>query len=115
MGEDYRKSLKILSKYISFKNHKYRTNLKVFDWTVPKEWRIKKAYIKHNGKKILDFEKELDGIDQATSGRIGTSKMWNPRLLDVVYNYYEDRINKFCFENKKILSAREINLKSVFP
>ena len=57
----------------------------------------------HEIKTRENFEKELDGIDQATSGRIGTSKMWNPRLLDVVYNYYEDRINKFCFENKKAL------------
>src|SRR4029077_12911265 len=31
---------------------------KVFDWTVPKEWNIREAYIKNsNGEKVVDFSR----------------------------------------------------------
>ena len=53
----YTKSLNILSKYIKFKKLRYPSGKKVFDWTVPKEWVIKDAYVKLDGKKIIDFKK----------------------------------------------------------
>ena len=56
-GKGYLKSLNILSKYIKFKKLKYPSGKKVFDWTIPKEWVIKDAYIKYDGKKILDLKK----------------------------------------------------------
>ena len=57
-GEGYRKSLKILSKFINFKIYKVKSGTKVFDWTVPKEWKINDAYLKDSdGKKIIDFKK----------------------------------------------------------
>ena len=58
-GAGYRKSLKILSKYIKFKIIKFRSGEKVFDWKVPKEWVIKNAYIKNIKKnKIITSLKE---------------------------------------------------------
>ena len=42
------------------------------------------------------FEKKLVGIKQKTTGRIWTSQMWHPQLLKVVYEQFEDKINKFC-------------------
>ena len=44
-GDAYRKSLKILSEYIPFKISKIPSGKNVFEWTVPKEWKIKEAYI----------------------------------------------------------------------
>jgi len=30
----------------------------VFDWTVPKEWNIRDAYVKNNkGERVIDFQK----------------------------------------------------------
>ncbi len=53
-GEGYRRSLNILSKYIKFKIIKFKTGKKIFDWTVPKEWKIKGAFLKNmNTKKII--------------------------------------------------------------
>ena len=55
-GEGYRKSLKILSKYINFKVLKFPTGSKVFDWIVPPEWNIYDAYILKDKKKVVDFK-----------------------------------------------------------
>ena len=51
-------------------------------------------------KKILD--KKHIGVKQKTTGRIWTSKMWHSGLLEVIYNQFEDKINKYCLENKKL-------------
>ncbi|OUV61451.1 MAG: hypothetical protein CBC88_00270 [Candidatus Pelagibacter sp. TMED128] len=48
------------------------------------------------------FDEKIIGVKQKTTGRIWTSKMWHPALLEVIYNKFEDKINKFCLENKKL-------------
>jgi hypothetical protein len=47
--------------------------------------------------------KKLIGIKNKTTGRIWTSKMWTPLHLNLIYNFYNDKINKYCLENKKII------------
>ena len=58
-GDGVRKTLKDLKKEIpSLKIFEIPTGAKAFDWTIPKEWRIKDAYIIcPNGKKICEFKK----------------------------------------------------------
>ena len=57
-GNGVRQTLNILKKEIPLKVHEVASNTKVFDWTVPKEWNIKDAYIKNSkGDKIVDFSK----------------------------------------------------------
>ena len=56
-GEGYIKSLNILSRFIPLKKLNYRSEKKIFDWKVPKIWKIKEAYIKLKNKKIIDFKK----------------------------------------------------------
>ena len=48
------------------------------------------------------FKKKVKGIIQKSSGRIWTQKMWHPKLLTVIYSQFNDRINKFCIENKHL-------------
>jgi hypothetical protein len=36
--------------------------------------------------------------------------MWNPLHLKTIYNVYDDRVNKFCLENKKIIKP---SIKSI--
>jgi aminopeptidase-like protein len=55
-GNGFRETLKILKQHIPLEVNEVPTGTQVFDWTVPKEWNIKDAYIKNSkGEKILDF------------------------------------------------------------
>ena len=58
-GAGVRQTLAILQKYNkSLKILKFKTGAKVFDWTIPKEWFVKNAWIKdYKNKKIVDFKK----------------------------------------------------------
>ena len=57
MGPDIRKSLKKFSaKHDEFSQIEFSTGDKVFDWTIPKEWIIKEAFIEHeSGQKFAVF------------------------------------------------------------
>jgi aminopeptidase-like protein len=57
-GDGVRKTLAILRRYIPFEIHEVPTGTKVFDWTVPKEWNIRDAYVKNSkGERVIDFLK----------------------------------------------------------
>lgn len=56
-GDGVRQTLNILKKNIPLTVHEVPTGTNVFDWTVPKEWNIKDAYIKNSKEeKIVDFK-----------------------------------------------------------
>jgi aminopeptidase-like protein len=56
-GDGLRQSLRIIQSYIPLEMHEVASGTRVFDWTVPKEWNIRDAYIKNNkGEKIVDFK-----------------------------------------------------------
>jgi aminopeptidase-like protein len=57
-GDGNRKTLEILKKHIPLNIVEVPTGTKVFDWTVPKEWNIRDAYVKNSeGERIIDFNK----------------------------------------------------------
>jgi aminopeptidase-like protein len=57
-GDGSRKTLHLLRKYIPLEIHEVPTGTQVFDWTIPKEWNIRDAYVKNAaGHKIIDFSK----------------------------------------------------------
>ena len=57
-GNGVRETLKLLQEHIPLKIAEIPTGTEVFDWTVPKEWNIRDAYIKNlKGEKIVDFQK----------------------------------------------------------
>jgi aminopeptidase-like protein len=56
-GEGVRQTLKLLQEVIPLDIHEVPTGTHVFDWTVPKEWNIRGAYIKDaRGKTVINFE-----------------------------------------------------------
>ncbi len=56
-GDGVRQTLAILGKSIDIKRHEVPTGTAVFDWTIPKEWTIRDAYVRHvqSGKTVIDF------------------------------------------------------------
>ena len=55
-GEGVRETLRILRRFIPLEVHEVATGTQVLDWTVPREWTIRDAYIKDaTGRRIVDF------------------------------------------------------------
>ena len=55
-GNGLRATLGLLKEQIPLTIHEVPTGTEVFDWTVPKEWNIRNAYIKNSkGEKVVDF------------------------------------------------------------
>ena len=56
-GDGVRETLNLISRHIpNLEVRSVKTGTKVFDWTVPKEWKVHEAYIvTPNGDKTLRF------------------------------------------------------------
>jgi aminopeptidase-like protein len=55
-GRGFRDSLRVLSRYLPIELHEVPSGTQVLDWTVPKEWNIRRAYVKDPaGRTIVDF------------------------------------------------------------
>ena len=122
-GAGYIKSLNILSKYIKFKKLRYPSGKKVFDWTVPKEWVIKDAYVKVDGKKIINFKKNNLHIVNysAPVNKTMSLKELNrhlyslkkrPNIIPYVTSYYKKNFG-FCVEHQKRKKLKDKNYQVV--
>lgn len=57
-GDGLRRSLAKLAELVPLATHEIATGTEVFDWTVPKEWNIRDAYIKDSaGRRVVDFQR----------------------------------------------------------
>jgi aminopeptidase-like protein len=57
-GDGIRKTLALIGNRIPLRIFDVPTGTQVFDWTVPKEWNIRDAYIKApDGTRVVDFQK----------------------------------------------------------
>ena len=57
-GAGFRETLSMISRHIPLEIHEVLTGTPVFDWTVPKEWNIRDAYVKDStGERVIDFRK----------------------------------------------------------
>jgi aminopeptidase-like protein len=57
-GEGVRETLRRLQRHISLTIHEVPSGTDVFDWTVPREWNIRDAYIKDaHGERVVDFRR----------------------------------------------------------
>ena len=57
-GNGFRETMHLIKNHIPLTTHEVPTGTEVFDWTVPKEWNIKDAYVKNlKGERVIDFKK----------------------------------------------------------
>src|SRR5439155_10821488 len=55
-GEGVRRSLRLLQRHVPLSIREVPSGTQVFDWTVPKEWNIRDAWIKNaKGEKVVDL------------------------------------------------------------
>ena len=120
----FRESLDILSEIIPFKRQTYKTGEKIFDWTVPKEWKVNKAYIiDPNGKKRCDFEvNNLHLVSHSSSYR---GELSLEKLKEYLHSYPElpsgvpyltsffDKRWGFCISDEELKSLPEGKYKIV--
>ena len=56
-GDGIRRTLKIICEKISLQISEVPSDTEVFDWTIPKEWNVKDAFIKDSaGRRVVDFQ-----------------------------------------------------------
>jgi aminopeptidase-like protein len=57
-GNGVRQTLRRIQQDIPLQIHEVPTGTKVFDWTVPREWNVRDAYVKNRaGEKVIDFRR----------------------------------------------------------
>lgn len=55
-GNGVRETLRILERYAPIEVHEVASGTNVLDWTVPREWNIRDAWVKDaRGRKVIDF------------------------------------------------------------
>jgi aminopeptidase-like protein len=55
-GDGFRQTLEIIRQHIPLTVHEVPTGTRVLDWTVPKEWNIRDAYVTDMaGRRVIDF------------------------------------------------------------
>jgi aminopeptidase-like protein len=56
-GDGVRQTLRLLQERIPIEMQEVPSGTQVFDWTVPREWNIRDAYVKDaQGQKVIDFQ-----------------------------------------------------------
>jgi aminopeptidase-like protein len=57
-GDGFRDTLARIRAHVPLEVHEVPTGTRVFDWTVPREWNIRDAWVKNaRGEKVIDFQK----------------------------------------------------------
>lgn len=124
-GEGVRETLKRISKHLpKLKIKSISSGKKIFDWTVPKEWIVKEAYIvTPDGKKICDFSKNnlhLVGYSIPFKGIVSFDELKKnlytlsdqPSAIPYITSYYKKRWG-FCIAKKQLDTLKNGNYKVI--
>ena len=118
-GEGVRQTLAILKEFIpDLSINEVDTGTKVFDWVVPKEWKVNNAYIvTPSGKKICSFKDNnlhLLGYSAPMHTKLNLSDLQNnlyslpdqPTAIPYVTSYYKETWG-FCLSQQQRNSLEE--------
>lgn len=112
-GDGVRQTLNALRQVVpEITVHEVPSGTKAFDWTVPKEWRIRDAWIKNSkGEKILDFKKHnlhVVGYSTPVDKKVDLAELKQylytqpdqPDAIPYVTSYYKERFG-FCMTQQQ--------------
>ena len=114
-GDGVRQTLDILGRHIDIARTEVPTGTPVFDWTIPREWNIRDAYIKNAaGERVVDFRRSnLHVLNYAAPIRRTMTKAEllphiftlpdQPDLIPYRTSYYEERWG-FCMSHAALLA-----------
>jgi aminopeptidase-like protein len=117
-GEGLRKTLGLIKKKVPLKTKFFKSGKKVFDWTIPKEWHIKSAYILDlkNKKKYANFDKNnlhIVGYSQPINKIVSINQLKkhihidkkNKTAIPYVTSYYKKTWG-FCLSQNELKNIR---------
>jgi aminopeptidase-like protein len=115
-GEGVRQTLAELKDIIpSLKVHSVPSGSSVFDWTIPKEWKVREAYfIAPNGEKLCQFSENnlhLLGYSTPFKGKVSFAELKKhlytlpeqPNAIPYITSYYQERWG-FCLTHQQLES-----------
>lgn len=117
-GNGVRETLNIIKEYIPLEIQEIPTGMHVFDWTVPREWNIKDAYIKNSkGEKIVDFKQSnlhilnySVPINKKMNLEILKEHLFTlpeyPEWIPYLTSYYKENWG-FCLSHKQYIELEE--------
>ena len=121
-GEGIRKSFKIISKHIPLKIHSVRSGTKVFDWSIPKEWKLKRAFLSDMNDKIIIDTKNSNlhvlNFSHSFKGKISYKELIKhvhtikdlPKAIPYVTSYYKKNWG-LCMSYNQFKKLRDKNYK----
>lgn len=113
-GDGVRKTLERLHSHVNLEVHEVPSGTAVFDWTIPREWNIRDAYIKDPaGEKVVDFQKcnlHVVGYSTPVHKKLPLSELRKhlftlpeqPDLIPYRTSYYTERWG-FCLAHDLLL------------
>lgn len=112
-GDGVRETLAVIAEYIPrMKIYEVPSGTPVFDWTVPKEWNIRDAFIENSaGERIVDFKEnnlQVMGYSVPVDKYVSLEELLThvyveesqPDAIPYVTSYYKERFG-FCMTKKQ--------------
>ncbi len=117
-GDGIRRTLAMIQNRVPLQTFEVPTGTPVFDWTVPKEWNVRDAYIKDkSGKRVVDFQNSnLHVLNYSTPVRatMPLSELKphlftitaNPEWIPYQTSYYKEDWG-FCLSHNQMLALED--------
>lgn len=112
-GEGFRRSLELIKSEIpEIKIHKIKSGAKVFDWTIPQEWKVNDAWIETpTGERICEYRKNnlhVLGYSIGIKKKVKKAELIQhlhsiesmPEAIPYVTSYYKKNWG-FCISDKE--------------